>query len=66
MQKSGLCTQLHESNRYDPMDGGGRIASGTAVESRVRKCEACSWNTETESSDCVLELDRDYQKRMRE
>ena len=22
--------------RYDPMDGGGRTASGTAVESRVR------------------------------
>ena len=29
------------SNRYDPRDGGGRTASGTAVESRV-------WNGDRE------------------
>ncbi len=27
--------RFHGWNRYDPMDGGGRTASGTAVESRV-------------------------------
>ena len=33
--------RLHGSNRYDSREGGGRTASGTAVESRV-------WNRDRE------------------
>ncbi len=33
---SGMGTvRLHGSNRYDPMDGGGRVAPGAATESRA-------------------------------
>ena len=43
-------------NRYDPMDGGGKTASGTAVESRARNVGQGRTTQETKSRSLKIDV----------